>query len=245
MLKHRCSYCKKQFTSRSSLRKYCSLTCSNRANRNNSKSVSLPKSKSAELAELFGILLGDGSVAQYYSRIYLNRIADAEYWPYVRDLCIRLFPGATVSAIDRPKRGTREIQISSKSVSTYLVKCGFDPKIRSVPNWISSNKGKSKRCIRGLVDTEGTVGIKRYTGVQREHIYAQLTFTNKNKNLLSFIESKLMQFGYSPTRNSRKNIYISNARDIQRYMLEIGSSNPKFAKKLALRGATRRGARAV
>ncbi len=202
---------------------------------------------SAELAELFGILLGDGSVTRYYTKIYLNADADRAYWPYVRDLCTALFPGVTVSAIARPKRGTHEIQMSSRDVSEFLFRNGFDPKVRSVPEWITDVRAHSLRCVRGLLDTEGTVGIKNFPGAHGTYVYAQMTFTNKNKNLLSFVEGVLCAEGYAPTRNAKKNIYISNTRDVDRYMLEIGSSNPKFAQKLALRATarTRRGARAV
>ena len=228
-----CAYCKKKFFGQYATQKFCSITCSNRFNLNNKNNgVSLPKQKTKDLAELFGILLGDGSVTPYYVKIYLNLIADTNYVPYVYTLCKKLFPGAVVTRTPRPARGTEDIQISSCEVSRFLVRNGFHPKERDVPLWIQKNATFIKATIRGLVDTEGSIGIKYFNAKKGKRFYKQITFTNKNKNLLTFVESHLILFGYSPTKNSRKNIYISNAKDVMRYTNDIGSSNPKLTKRL-------------
>lgn len=245
MFERLCAFCSKYYRSRSRVSKFCSVPCSNRANRNNTNYVTLPTCTSENLAELFGILAGDGSVTKYYLKIYLNRFTDAAYWPNVVALCKSLFPDVLVSGWERPTRGTYEIQISSRAVSEYLLQMGFDPKKRVMPSWIVANPKYARAAVRGLIDTDGTIGIKRYVGAAGTYVYAQITFTNRNANLLQFVEHTLIDNGFKPTRNAKKNIYISNARDIDRYMLEIGSSNPKFAKKLGGRVTKRRGARAV
>ncbi len=93
--------------------------------------------------------------------------------------------------------------------------------------------GFIKAAVRGLFDTEGSVGMKYFLGMHGTYLYKQLTVTNKNKNILRFLEESLHRFDYKPTKNSHKNIYVSNKKDIQRYLYDIGSSNPKIVRKIA------------
>lgn len=235
MEKKICSFreCKKKFLPAYSSQKFCSVSCSNRKNKNNRVSVYLPKTKTVQLAELFGILLGDGGVEHYFMRIYLNRVADNGYEKNVKKILEDLFRGVSVSMWDRPLRGTVELQISAVEVCDYLRSIGFDAKSREVPKWILSNPDFTKATVRGLFDTEGHLSFKEYRGKTKTSLYGQLTVTNKNKNILLFLEKSLRDFGYKPTKGSGKNIYISNRGDIMRYFDEIGSSNPKLLARLA------------
>ena len=226
-----CLNCQMTFASKKKEQKFCSVTCSNRAHLNNKKTiVSLPL-PNRDLAELFGILLGDGSVQKYFLRIHLNMRADAGYEKKVSALLKRIFPSLTPSVKKRKDRGINEVQISSKDACDHIRALGFDPKIRSVPAWISESPEFSRAAIRGLFDTEGSIGIKKYIGKAGILTYKQLTFTNKNPNLLRFVREDLERNGFKPTKNSRANIYISNKEDISRYFALIGTSNPKLEKK--------------
>ncbi|KKQ52224.1 MAG: hypothetical protein US70_C0010G0029 [Parcubacteria group bacterium GW2011_GWD2_38_11] len=228
----KCKFCGNNFDKKYKTQKFCSLICANRSNLNNKNYVILPKRHTKELAELFGILLGDGSVNKYFVKVYLNRIADAEYVTFVEKLLRKLFPGALATSQDRPKRGTAEIQLSSKNVCDYLKKLGFNGKKRKIPTWIENDIKFAKATVRGLFDTEGSVGVKYFKGKGGSYIYKQLTVTNKNENILKFLEKYLTILGHTPTKNSKKNIYLSNKISIDKYLKEIGSSNPKIIKKI-------------
>lgn len=227
-----CALCVTEFVKNYKRQKFCSLICANRFNLNNKNKPTLPV-YSADLAELIGILLGDGSVTKYFAKVYLNRIADKGYEKYVVELCQKLFGQEVVTWRDVPKSGTTDIQISSKDACDYLRSIGLDPKIRRIPLWILENDSFIRSCIRGLFDTEGSVGIKFFKGKRGNYVYRQLTVTNTNGHILQFIERCLRLYGYKPTRNSKTNIYISNRRDIARFREEIGSSNPKMISKLS------------
>lgn len=231
----RCKFCNKNFSSKYKKQIFCSIQCSNRKNLNNKKTVTLPTTHTIELAEFFGILLGDGSVTKYYTRVYLNLIADKGYEKVVIHLIKKLFSNTKICLMERPKRGTREIQISSIEVCNYFKKIGFIPEVRSIPSWIIENPLFIKATIRGLFDTEGSIGFKKFVGKNGTYIYKQLTFTNKNKPLLDFMQNSLENLNYTPTKNSSRNIYISNKKDIERYFKEIGTSNPKLEKKMKMR----------
>lgn len=230
----KCLFCRALFIQKYKEQKFCSISCSNRYNLNNKIFVKVPQEPNIQLAELFGILLGDGSVTKYFVKVYSNRVTEREYAAFVFDLSHKLFPEAPISVFERVRYGTLGTQISSKDVCDYLGGIGFDGKIRSIPNWINDNVEFTKAAIRGLFDTEGSVGIKFFRGVTGNCFYKQLTFTNKNRNILDFVEKGLNTMGYNPTKRSNKNIYISNSEDIERYIVEIGSHNPKLTNKLKI-----------
>lgn len=230
-----CKFCQRKFTKKYKAQIFCSLLCSNRHNLNNRNQVIISSKHSVDIAEFFGILLGDGSVTKYYSKVYLNAEADVDYAPFVKELATKLFVGASVTYQKRPAEGTLEIQISSKVVCDYLRSLGFDAKKRIIPLWIIKNRDYAKAVVRGLFDTEGSVGIKYFRGKNGNYLYKQLTVTNKNKNILGFLEKYLKIFGYKPTNNSWKNIYISNRLDIEKYFNNIGSHNPKIINKIKIK----------
>lgn len=234
MLKIACKFCYNLFKKQYGSQKFCSLVCSNRFNLNNKKYAVLPKKYSADLAEFFGIMLGDGSLTKYYLKVYLNRINDKNYVPFVVKLVQSLFPEKFISSIDCPRRGTNEIQISSTDITSYIQRIGFNPKTRKIPDWIRSNKNYSIATLRGLFDTEGTVGFKYFRGKRGNYFYKQLTVTNTNDNILTFVEEKLCELGFGNIKRSNHNIYISNKTDIAMYAKMIGSSNPKLTKKLEI-----------
>lgn len=231
-MKKQCRNCNNLFLTQYKVQIFCSVTCSNRFNLNNKSRVSLPKKFNKELAELFGVLLGDGGIEKYFIRIYLNRKADRGYPKKLMVLIRKLFPKVKVTCLDREKRGTEEVQISSIDVCNYFRDIGFDSKLRTIPFWIVNNIEFTKATIRGLFDTEGSIGVKYYRGKMGICVYKQLTITNKNKNILYFLEHGLERLGFFPTKNSQKNIYISNREDIKRYFIEIGTRNPKLKKKV-------------
>lgn len=228
-----CDYCGAQFTIRNRCQSFCSIQCSNRAHLNNKhRNFVLPKKYSEDLAELVGILLGDGSVTTYFTKVFLNLSGERSYGEFVRSLFENIFPAIPVSIYERPNRGVLEIQVSSVDIGRYLTNIGFNARARCIPFWILENPLYIKAAVRGLFDTEGTVGIKYYRGKSGNAFYKQLTVTNCNKNILVFLETSLVANGFKPTFNAHKNIYISNKLDIQRYMDDIGSHNPKLLQKL-------------
>ena len=227
-----CLFCQAIFKKKYKAQIYCSLRCSNRANLNGKNNdVVLPRRYSSDLAEFVGILLGDGTVSTYFVKVYLNMIADKDYAKYVLRLSKKLFPKAAVTNRIDVKRGTTDIQISAKVVCDYLKRIGFKPKRKVVPRWIKNQKRFIKATLRGLFDTEGTIGFKYFDGKNGNYFYKQLTFTNSNNKLLRFVEKQLEKLGYKPTKDSIKNIYLSNRKDVERYFKEIGSSNQKMIRK--------------
>lgn len=228
-----CKNCQSLFIKQYTKHVFCSLKCSNRYNLNNKNfSIILPQDYSIDLAEFVGILLGDGNISPYQIKIYLNLTEDKDYVSYIKSLSGKLFSGATTSIVERKNKGTATITLSGKDITEFLKKIGLKSAKNRIPPWILKNQEFFKATIRGLIDTEGSIGFKYFSGRSGKYLYKQLTFTNKNPVLLQFVEKHLKLLGYKPTLNSSKNIYLSNRMDIERYLIEIGSGNPKIAEKI-------------
>ncbi|MBP9802772.1 MAG: hypothetical protein KBD14_00470 [Candidatus Pacebacteria bacterium] len=230
---NKCKKCNKTLNIKN--RKFCSIKCSNQFNQNNKKNIKIKIGYSKELAELFGILIGDGSVTKYYTRIYLSAKADKGYSKNILKLVNKVFPLTRVAIKYRKDRGTEELQISSKDISDYFFKLGFKPKARKIPNWIKNNEEFSKSSLRGLFDTEGSISIKKFKGKNKISTYKQLTFTNKNKEIIKFVKITLRKLKLSNSETNGYNVYISNKQNIAKYFQEIGTKNPKLEKKYKMK----------
>jgi hypothetical protein len=144
------------------------------------------------LAELVGILLGDGHLQKKGEKYYLgsllsislNRIEESKYVEYVRQLLIELFK-------IEPKMHARidsksiDFKIYNENIIDFLILKGLliGNKVQnliSVPNWIRKDEMWIKkhqedwkvnyrprviRCLRGLVDTDGSIYIDHFNKI--------------------------------------------------------------------------------
>ena len=121
------------------------------------------------IAELIGILLGDGNLWRYGFRIDLNRIDEPKYVDYVYTLISTIFNKKPISHNRKGIDGTYEgkgvrLHIYGVNIINFLVKLGLrvGHKIRDnaeVPNWVRNNRLLIPFCIRGLFDTDGNIDI--------------------------------------------------------------------------------------
>ncbi|MBI4035707.1 LAGLIDADG family homing endonuclease [Candidatus Daviesbacteria bacterium] len=56
-----------------------------------------------------------------------------------------------------------------------------------VPNWILSKEDYIKACIRGLIDTDGSFVLHRYTIKGKIYTYPKISFSNRSEPLLEFV----------------------------------------------------------
>jgi hypothetical protein len=78
--------------------------------------------ENASLAELFGIILGDGGMTAYQLTITLDRITDKPYAKYVLELIEKTFSASTKQY---SKKSVINIVTSSKSVIEFLIQKGL------------------------------------------------------------------------------------------------------------------------
>ncbi len=129
---------------------------------NKSKKINFPNKSRADFAEFYGIMLGDGCLFSDLKGLSItaDRILEKDYFSkHVSHLIERLF-GLT------PKfyltKGTRTIRcvLYSKNVVEYLAKLGFPigtKKDLHIPLFIKKNKKCLLKCLRGIMDTDGSL----------------------------------------------------------------------------------------
>ena len=114
-----------------------------------------------------GIILGDGSIPRNKShiRVTLNKSEESHYAKYVYNLMQKIFNKKP--SIYEPKDADAiKYTISSKKMVEDLIRKGLKPgdkKVNQVdvPQWIKQNKSYQKDCLRGLVDTDGSIHVHR------------------------------------------------------------------------------------
>lgn len=202
----------------------------------------LVKKPSKELAEFIGIMLGDGNIFKskrsYMVRITGHSIKDKEYLlNHVKPLIYKLFKvkmGFYFSKISK----ALYLTVGNKSFVYTLEYFGLKPNNKmknnvSIPPWIFRSNNYLKACIRGLIDTDGTV--LPITGRN----YSYIWFTCNIPNLRKSFEDAMAQLGYKIAKwnhneNRGSETYIGAKNLIRKYYKEIYFNNPKHKERFML-----------
>lgn len=207
----------------------------------NTKMIKSPND-SIELAEFYGVMLGDGNshrTKSYKRGTYMIRIVgdarlDRDYLlGYVKPIIENLFD---ISVRVGHFKGSNAIFIESHSreLVNFLEKKGFKPgnKIKNnleVPNWIKENPSFLKVCLRGLYDTDGSV-----YKITNQNSY-QFCFTNCNQFLLRDVRDSLLKLGINCSKISKnEDIYITKKSELRKFLKVIGFSNNRHLNKIKM-----------
>lgn len=194
----------------------------------NVKEIKIPK-ESTMLAEFIGIILGDGNIFSFCKgkkiRVYMLRIAghacdDKDYLTnHVSNLVTQLF-GLKPKFYFKKNSNCLYLILHSFKVIEFFSKMGILPgnKISNqstFPLWIWKHNSYLKACVRGLIDTDGSVYelLPHWPGL------FQICFSNRNLKLLYDTRNALIQLEYSVSRisglNSKKTpqFYITKKSD--------------------------------
>ncbi len=199
------------------------------------KPIKKPR-KTIEFAEFIGIMLGDGGMTQGQITITLNRKDDRDYILYVIALIKKLFD-AEVYVWDRKKYSVNNIVISRTELVDYCKSMGLKVgnKIKQkadIPNWIKRDTELMKACVRGLIDTDGSIFKHCYKIKNKEYCYKKLDFTSRSLPLLLSVHNFLKKSGFTPRITYDKNsIRLDNQKEVGRYFLLIGTKNLKHLKR--------------
>lgn len=190
---------------------------------------------SVKLAELAGIILGDGGITSSQVRITLNRKSDREYAGFVRKLMRGVF---NESPSIGEYHNVLTLTISGINVTEELERIGLKRGNKvvnqiAIPKWILRNKNYARACLRGLIDTDGSVYFHRHKTKGIRYVNLGLTFTNHSRPLVYGANKILRDSNFSPSVVKNKRIYIYNLKEIKRYFKAIGSHNPKHTSKLS------------
>ncbi len=195
---------------------------------NNKRSdVWIPTARSHKLAELFGIMLGDGHVSHFQVTVTLGT-KEAAYARYVRLLVKKTFGGTP--RITTSSRGHKTVYLGSTEVTEWLKTEGLvGNKVAAqvdVPRWIYEDAQYMSGFLRGFFDTDGSVYRLRY-GVQ-------ISLTNRSTPILVSLQSILRGLGYTPSAVSAHRVYLTKISDVQRFFREIRPMNSKHRSRYKL-----------
>lgn len=209
---------------------YAALGC------NVARTFALPILPGKELAELVGILLGDGGIRESQFTITLNSIADNSYSLYVINLIDKLF-AYKPSLAKRHNCNALTITASGVEIVKYLLKMGMHTgdKVRQqvdVPEWIKQSSELSRWCLRGLMDTDGGIFTNSYVINGKSYVYPKTNFTNASQPLLNFVYKVLLDNGFHPSNRQPRKIWLYSQVESKRYLEVIGSSNERLLKKI-------------
>lgn len=192
------------------------------------------------LAEIVGIMLGDGSLQPNSKNTYQIAITfskeEKEWLYYVKNLFENYF-----------KREFRFLEIRyglqlknySLEVANQLIKSGLYPgnKIDNrvkIPKWIIENKLFLTKAIQGLFDTDGCV----YNKYDR---YAQIEYKFGCIETTKSVHNAVKKLGFNPTKIQRQynkltggflwRFYLSRQPEIERFFIEIAPKNQKHLKR--------------
>jgi len=191
---------------------------------------------SAELAELVGIILGDGGITRYQLKISLSAKVDQKYAGYVSNLLFRIFK-------EKPYRMERNksvihLILSGRNLVEVLEKLGLHVgnKVKNqvgIPEWIFKKKEYQIACIRGLFDTDGSFYFHQHSKWKDTRPYFGWNFCNLSIPILHGFRDILMSVcNLEPKIAYNKQLYMYSMKNIERYIEIVGTHNPKNIKKL-------------
>lgn len=186
-------------------------------------------SPSGRLAELFGILIGDGGLSRNQVRVTLNS-KETEYATHVVRLVEEMFRYKT--SVNHYHPSTTDIYISSRSAIDYLNKLGLPigDKVRQqhrIPDWIRNKNDFLKACLRGIFDTDGCVFLDKHIYQGTHYASVGLAYTTYSSPLKMDIESGLRYFGFSPVVGTKNRIMIRRRKEALSFFDIIKPANSR------------------
>lgn len=205
------------------------------------KKIIIPE-RNNDLAEAIGIILGDGHLSEFvvgkkirnYSiRIAGNMDTDIDYMTnYIPSLFKKLFKekGKLHSS---KKSFTGYFTLYGKEYILLMKSLGINSgnkkkNNQGIPNWIKKDKNLLKKCIKGLIDTDGSVHI-----ISKNNHNLRIDYTSYISRLINDVRMSFIRLGFSPSKIiNNKHFFLSKQEDIKKYINEIGFGNQKNLNRL-------------
>jgi DNA-binding transcriptional regulator WhiA len=191
-------------------------------------------SKSEDLAEFIGIMLGDGHISHFQVVVHLGT-KEKSYALHVSTLMDRLFE--VKSKISTRKTGHKDVYFGSVDVVKWLMdEHGLvHNKVKSqasIPNWIYTDPLFVTGCTRGLFDTDGSVYALRF-GIQ-------ISFTNYSIPLLQSMRKMLLFLNYNPSKVGKRDVYLTRKNEVVDFFQTVKPQNKKHVRRFEQIMKTRR-----
>lgn len=200
---------------------------------------------SKELAELIGIIIGDGCLYyskkfnKYYIEIVGDPKLDRNHFEYISTLVEKILNKKPTIVVR--SKGLR-LRFYSKEFLEFLInelKMPFGKikgKTVKIPNKIVSFGWEFiKKCIRGIADTDGSLFLAN-KGYRKDYPTIEISSISKNLvyQLKKILEEKDFRIGLRKNENVPNTIYrlsINGEIMVKKWIEEIGFSNKRHYQK--------------
>lgn len=177
------------------------------------KSVYPPLTKNGDLAELIGIVLGDGHIHEHDRCESLRIVGDARKMGFVErsaQLVYAVFKKQPKVAKRKSSNGIN-ITFYEKYISKRL---GLPTGSRAeyefiLPSWIEKSKKNKIRFLRGLYEAEGSISHSPATYTHK------FIFGNTNPHLLEMVARLVRELGFTVCV-SAKQVQVSRKAEVQK-----------------------------
>ncbi|MEK6899375.1 MAG: LAGLIDADG family homing endonuclease [Nanoarchaeota archaeon] len=174
--------------------------------------------KDEHLAEFVGIMLGDGHFHKGGVKIAFDK-RNTNYMDYVGAL-FKKITGAGLRPYIVKTTNQGYLYFYSSKFAEELTSFGLiqGDKIKNnvgIPDWIKSKEIYAKRCIRGLIDTDGCI----YVCKREKQRYVK--FTNFNRRLLEEFRDLALHLGYHFVSANKKNVCLYRKNEVPKFINDI------------------------
>ena len=152
--------------------------------------------KNGDLAELIGVVLGDGTITKYPRTEEVRIFSNSNNKGFVSryEMLVEKIFEKSPSVIKEKNANCIKICLYQKEISKRLgVPIGKRAEAKIVvPGWILGNKKYIVRYLRGLYEAEGSFSVHEKTYTHK------FQFSNKNKYMLDNVYKLLVILGFHP-----------------------------------------------
>ena len=127
--------------------------------------------------------------------------------------------------------GLCEISGESYMEETYKFFLPLSSWIKDYINNIRKGIEFEKRCVRGLMDTDGCIFNKVHKMKNKQYSYKRLSLVSASPMLRKSIFDILEKLRLSPKIRGNRSVQIENKEKIAEYFKVVGSSNPKHLNR--------------
>lgn len=155
--------------------------------------------KNEDLAELIGVVLGDGHICIYPRTQEIRIISNSNNPGFINRsaFLIENIFSKKAYIIKNKNNNSTKIGIYEKYICERLeIPAGARKNLEiAIPQWIIQNREYIVRYLRGLYEAEGCFAVHKKT-----HTY-KMMFSNRNKSLLDNVYCLLIKLGFHPHRS--------------------------------------------
>lgn len=191
---------------------------------------SLPNITTKEFAEFYGIMLGDGCIYSDFSGLCISgdKILDNDYYEnHLNNLIFNLFKLKPKIYYEKNDRTIR-LKLYSKKICKYLHNLGFPigKKLKSnpeIPKYILSKPELVSACIRGLVDTDGSITSHPNSKIMMHLSVVSDSLRDSAYNAFNILSIKVGKYN--------KGITLYGQEKLKEFFKTVGTSNLKNTMK--------------